>query len=140
MPKTQAQLLVQLLIFAHLFNNYQLNDRAMSNNKYERPISTQGYRAVIQADTSVKYEDAEGANFAFLKAKNRLMDVNRWQDFTSLLLANFQLTDLFGKPLAGPMQEGNLFKINIPGPGTSSGQGFDWVYVESRLQNMKIKI
>lgn len=114
----------------------------MDDNKNERLISIHGLGTVIQANTSVEYENTESANLAFLKAKDRLLDVNHWQDFTTVLLANFQLTDQFGKRLTGPVQKGNLFKIDIPGPGTVDGQGFDWVYVEqiTEYENADLEI
>ena len=63
-------------------------------------------------------------------AKNRLLDINHWGKLTGKLFANFQLVDSKGKELKGTVKKGDYVKINIFGPGTQSGEGDDWVYVE----------
>jgi len=38
--------------------------------------------------------------------------------------------DESGQEVNRPVQKGDYFKIDVPGPGTKSGEGFDWVQVE----------
>jgi hypothetical protein len=45
--------------------------------------------------------------------------------------STFRLTDENGKPLSRTAQKGNYFKIDLPGPGTMEGPGYDWVCIES---------
>ncbi len=96
------------------------------------PIGTDSPNgAEITTETVVELPDQSEAELLFEKAKKRLLDVNHWQELTGNFLANFQLVDSQGNAIDGGIQEGNLFKINIPGPGSEQGGGFDWVSVES---------
>lgn len=62
-------------------------------------------------------------------ARNRLLDINRWGDFSGFLSASFELTDPSGHTILDrPPQEGDYFKIKIPAPEPI--QEFDWVRVE----------
>ena len=90
--------------------------------------SNQNNGVDIKAESYIELPDAESARTAFQDAKQRLLEVNRWQELTGSFFANFQLTDQQGQPVSGSVRKGNLFKIDIPGPGTNDG--FDWVYVE----------
>jgi hypothetical protein len=45
--------------------------------------------------------------------------------------ADFQLTDDTGNVVNRLAEEGDYFRINIPGPGSATGEGFDWVKIES---------
>jgi hypothetical protein len=61
----------------------------------------------------------------------RLMDINNWQQYAGKATASFQLTDNSGKDVKRDPQKGDHLKIDIPGPGSVSGQGFDWVQIEA---------
>ena len=81
--------------------------------------------------TSVKeLPSAEMARSFFEKAKVKLLDVNRWNEVAGEVLAEFQLMDESGSPRSGPASEGLLLRIDIPGPGTKTANGFDWVKIE----------
>lgn len=76
--------------------------------------------------------DSEEKAIAFFElVKKRLLDVNRWGELAELPMSTFRLTDKEGKEIAGSAKEGLYFKIDIPGPGTKTGDGFDWVFIES---------
>ena len=100
----------------------------MANTKFEDVHGKQG--VVIQAETSVELRSTTEAKLLFVLAKERLLDVNNWQNLTGNLYANFQLTDQNAAKLYGPAMQGNLIQIDIPGPGARHGKGFDWVRVE----------
>jgi len=70
------------------------------------------------------------ARFVFERATNRLLDVNEWTDHCGALSAGFQLTDDEGEPLKGRAAEGDYIRIDIPGPATNEGRGYDWVKIE----------
>lgn len=74
--------------------------------------------------------EAEAIGF-FDMVKQRLLNVNEWGELAELPMSSFRLTDGNGKEIPGPAKEGDYFKIDIPGPGTEAGKGFDWVVVES---------
>ena len=67
----------------------------------------------------------------FKAAKQRLLDVNNWDRICGKLSAVFQLTDAEGNQVKDKPAIGNFFKIDIPGPGTVAGKGYDWVRIEA---------
>ncbi len=77
------------------------------------------------------FDDEVAAITFFELAGYRLLDVNRWSSLTSNGLSSFQLLDHVGNPVERLAQEGDYFKIDIPGPGSSLGDGYDWVRVEA---------
>ena len=93
-------------------------------------FSTQRDGAIVKAETIVEPGDASVAEMVFQVARKRLMDVNQWHHLAGNSLAHFQLTDQHGHIIDGPVCEGCHFRIDIPGPGTKQGEGFDWVRVE----------
>jgi hypothetical protein len=62
--------------------------------------------------------------------RERLLHVNGWQSLAGAATASFQLTDSSGMDVNRTVQKGDHFKIDIPGPGPATGDGFDWVQVE----------
>jgi len=68
------------------------------------------------------------AQQCFNIAAKKLLDVNNWGKISGL--SDFQLHDQTGSPLFRLAREGDFIRINIPGPGPRSGDGFDWVIVE----------
>ncbi len=67
----------------------------------------------------------------FKKAKSRLLDINSWDTYSGIASATFELRDASGKKTSGTPRPGNLIRIDLPGPGTVSGEGFDWVCIEA---------
>ena len=84
----------------------------------------------INAESVVRLPDLQQAAEHFEKAKTRLLDVSSWNAVAPELAGTFELTDSSGVTLNRSAQEGDYFKIDIPGPGTESGDGYDWVIVE----------
>lgn len=66
----------------------------------------------------------------FIESKKRLFDINHWSDISEGISASFSLIDRHGKPKQEIPEPGDYFKIDIPGPGSSAGSGYDWVQVE----------
>ncbi len=87
----------------------------------------------LQTDTesSRDFDDARQAEEFYQIAKKRLLHVNEWQGLAGPATAGFSLTDENGKEVDRAVQEGDHFKIDIPGPGPASGEGYDWVKVEA---------
>jgi hypothetical protein len=87
----------------------------------------------IQTNTenSVELESEEEAGKFYEEAKRRLLDVNEWHSLAGKASASFQLTDSSGKEVRRPAEKGDFFKIDIPGPGTVTGEGNDWVQIEA---------
>jgi hypothetical protein len=70
------------------------------------------------------------ARALFEQAKQRLLNVNEWEKYAGRGSASFQLTDATGKEVQRPAQQHDHFKIDIPGPGTVTGDGYDWAQIE----------
>ena len=64
------------------------------------------------------------------KRRRRLLNINHWQKYASPATAAFYLCDDKGVEVERPPQKGDHFKIDIPGPGSITGDGFDWVQIE----------
>ena len=102
----------------------------MDEKNYSGTIPIQEDGSKINVYSSLDAENKELAKSIFETAKRRLLDVNNWQLLAGKLLAGFQLTDESGIDTSSPVQEGMYFKIDIPGPGSKAGEGYDWVKVE----------
>ena len=79
----------------------------------------------------VKFDNVDEAKELFIEAKKRLFDVNNWHHFAGSVSATFRLTDSDGNEITGTPKAGQYFKIDLPGPGTLTGEGFDWVKIET---------
>ena len=103
----------------------------------------------IQTNTesSRKLTSDQEARSFFELAKQRLLDVNDWHGIAGKLTANFQLTDENGNEVNRLVRKGDHFKIDIPGPGPVTGDGYDWVRVEdveekqgSDIQSIAVRV
>ncbi|GLU52099.1 hypothetical protein [Dyadobacter frigoris] len=102
----------------------------MEEKNYSGTIPSQEDGSKINVESSIDLKNVELAKSLYETAKNRLFDVNNWQKLTGKFLANFQLTDQSGNPEDSPVRQGMYFQIDIPGPGSKAGEGYDWVKVE----------
>ena len=84
----------------------------------------------IEAEASVKSNDDQQAIFFYNKVKSRLLNVNDWHQAAGILSARFYIIDSSGKEVTRNVQKNDYLKIDIPGPGSKEGEGFDWVLVE----------
>jgi len=101
----------------------------MENNHYLVPTQKEGLeKNIAHAVTAKTVEDAEDW---FLDAKEKLLDVNNWKRYATTLGAEFRLTDAVGKPVNRQARKGDHIRIDIPGPGSEAGSGFDWVAIEA---------
>ncbi len=93
---------------------------------------------IPQQHTGVQSNTEAAQNFATEKeaiaffgvAKDRLLQVGHWQEWAGTGSARFWLTDAAGNEVNRTPLAGDHFKIDIPGPGTRTGDGYDWVRVE----------
>lgn len=84
----------------------------------------------ITAKTVATLNNPEEAEMLFRSAKEKLLHVNQWRDIAKGISAEFRLIDASGKATAEVPQKGYYFKIDIPGPGSAAGKGYDWVQIE----------
>jgi hypothetical protein len=79
--------------------------------------------------SEIKLADIGEAVVFYQLVKLRLMDVSNWERVCGTSATTFKLTLPDGSP-SFRTEVGNLIKIDIPGPGTSVGDGYDWVRIE----------
>lgn len=93
------------------------------------PKQNEGGQMDITANIAL--DSIEDAKTFYQIAKQRLLAVYNWHEVCAVPVSTFMLTDPQGKEIKRPAQEGDYLKIDIPGPGTSTGDGYDWVKVEN---------
>lgn len=99
-------------------------------------IPEQKTGAKTDIESSHELSSLEEAREFFKVCRLRLLNVNDWGKLAGVASADFKLTDASGNEIQRPeAQVGDHFKINIPGPGTVTGEGYDWVKIESIEDN-----
>ncbi len=93
------------------------------------PAQHTGAKTDIQAE--VETSTLAEAERLFEESKARLLDVNQWHKLCGLVTATFKLADEHGNEVQRTAQVGDHFKIDIPGPGTVTGDGYDWARIEA---------
>lgn len=84
----------------------------------------------ITAEAATNFETEAEAKSFYSTARQRLLFVHNWGKIAGKLSADFQLTDNQGKETDRPAQKGDHFRIDITGPGSKAGEGYDWARVE----------
>jgi hypothetical protein len=84
----------------------------------------------IDAHASAELPDDAAAKTFYETVKERLLEVNNWHHLAGIISARFQVTDPSGNEVDRKVQKGDFLKVDIPGPGSKEGHGFDWVKVE----------
>lgn len=102
----------------------------MEEKNYTGVIPEQLEGSIANAMSTAEPGDVSEAVKLYEIAKERLLDVNGWQKLAGDELAHFSLCDENGNETDQRVEEGFYFKIDIPGPGTKTGDGFDWVKIE----------
>jgi len=82
------------------------------------------------------YRTIKEAHESFKKAARRLLLINEWDQYAGVGSAVFSLTNNQGQEADGYAQEGALFNINLPVPGSDDGDGLEWVMIE-RLEALE---
>ncbi len=73
----------------------------------------------------------EEAITLFNRTATKLLSINDWGKYAGM--SAFQLMDPHGIKAERTAEEGDFIRIDIPGPGTQTGKGYDWV----RIQEIK---
>jgi hypothetical protein len=93
------------------------------------PSNTEGKAITAEAVTTMN--NVQEAQALYTVAHDRLLYVHKWGKLVGGMSADFQLTDENGKEVDRFAQQGDHFRIDIPGPGSSAGEGYDWARVEA---------
>ena len=86
--------------------------------------------AQSNTESSIVLPNVDEAKSFFETVKSRLLDVGAWHQLAGKGTADFALTDAQGNTVTRKPQKGDHLKIDIPGPGPQTGDGYDWVQVE----------
>ena len=93
------------------------------------PDNTDG--KAITATAVAGMNNVQEACVLYTTARERLLFVHNWGNITGKWSADFQLTDDKGNEVDRFAQPGDHFRIDITGPGSSAGEGYDWARVEA---------
>lgn len=85
--------------------------------------------------TAVTFDNEWQAKEFYETAKTRLLHPYEWYRIATIPASTFTLTDCQGVKLIRKMRIGDLIRIDIPGPGSSNGEGYDWVLIEEIIDN-----
>jgi hypothetical protein len=103
----------------------------MDSNEKDNLIPSQRVGSRLDTSHEFKAETEHEAKMVFRMAADRLLNVNVWEKICGSMSAKFFLTDKSGNLVNRAAKAGDHFKIDIPGPGPSAGDGYDWVEVEA---------
>ncbi len=71
----------------------------------------------------------EAARDCYQVLESRLRGVNDWTSMSDKVKTGFSLFNSGGTGNPGNVEHGNLIRIDIPGAGNPSGNGYDWTEV-----------
>ena len=113
----------------------------MDMEKSNIPSQVRGKKLDISEEKAYRTRDEAFA--AFKRARERLYAINQWQEFAGTASATFELVNALGHHLSRSPQVGDYVKVDIPGPGSFVGKGYDWVRItqlEDRLEDCYVEI
>ena len=84
----------------------------------------------LEAESSHLLSDKVAAQTLYQAAKKKLLSVNNWHKIAGAITARFQIIDQKGNEVNREVEKGDYLRIDIPGPGSKEGDGYDWVLVE----------
>ena len=84
----------------------------------------------LEAASSHVLKDEVAAQTLYEVVKKKLLSVNNWHKIAGVITARFQIIDQKGNEVNREVEKGDYLRIDIPGPGSKEGNGFDWVLVE----------
>lgn len=102
----------------------------MNGKNYTGLIPKQKEGREITAEATTEFQNAIRAGVFYSEAKKRLLFIHNWHKIAGWLSADFQLTDDKGEEVDRLAQKGDHFRIDITGPGSHAGDGYDWARVE----------
>ncbi len=102
----------------------------MENDFGKDHVPAQHTGTEMNAVEKTELGSEEEAILFFRVVKERLLDVNHWAEIADVPMSAFSLTDAQGKEVQRKATDGDHIKIDIPGPGTKAGKGYDWVVIE----------
>jgi len=93
------------------------------------PPQKEGVSKTLEEDAELKSK--EEAVTLFMQAKDRLLNVDKWQEVSTTIKSRFRVVDARSTSQNRPARQGDYILIDIPGPGGDAGDGADWVCVDA---------
>ncbi|APU97562.1 hypothetical protein K2F45_13940 [Sphingobacterium siyangense] len=84
---------------------------------------------------SLEFPSEAIADLAYTSAINNLRKVNHWYELAQIPSTVFQLTTGYGTPIDRLLELHDYIRLDIPGPGLPSSNGYDWVNVVSLISD-----
>jgi hypothetical protein len=84
----------------------------------------------IRSESNKIFNTQSDAEAFFKVATKRLRDVNNWNKISGVITAQFRIVDEKGREVNREVRANDFLRIDIPGPGSKEGDGYDWVRVE----------
>lgn len=106
----------------------------MKEEQESIPSQYEGKQIDFETRTSCDSE-SEAKEFYFI-VRRRLLRVFEWYTIAKIPAVTFILTDYQGNEMLREMRENDIVRIDIPGPGTSLGSGYDWVCVDKIVEGV----
>lgn len=106
------------------------NSKNNSNARGAQQVPPQQTGSEMNAVEKIELSSEAEAIHFFKTVKERLLDVNRWTKLAGSGMSHFFLTDSGGNLVERKATTGDFIKIDIPGPGSKTGGGYDWVKIE----------
>lgn len=96
--------------------------------KHTIPPQTDGQQ--IDASENITLNSYEEAQRYYEEVKLRLLQIDRWYEFAKVPLASFAHLDEHGQETDAVVKVGHYIRIDVPGPGLESTEGYDFVRVD----------
>lgn len=111
---------------------FQLNQIILPMDTiFDRIVPSEFRGKQTELNSSLSLETNEIAAERFKYISSILLSPNHWQDLCGKLSPKFTLVDSSGNQLERLAAVGDYIQINLPGPSSSNGDGFDWVKVDA---------
>ncbi len=102
---------------------------SMKHKDYTGIVPGQFTGNEIEADATVTCKGETEAKAFYSIVRDRLLSVNHWHKTAGLISAHFRLYDVKGNTVTGKAEKGHYIRIDIPGPGSKEGGGYDWANI-----------
>ena len=89
----------------------------------------------VDAEAFVEETTVEEAIVTYNRACARMLNPPVWEQLTPGKNVSFNLATTTDDDVQRLAEAGDYFKIDLPGPGSLSGEGYDWVKVETIEEN-----
>jgi hypothetical protein len=80
---------------------------------------------------SAVFDDREKAVDCFKRAQKRLLNPGVWHKLGGIFSGEFVLVNETGNQPQRLAEAGDMYRIDLPGPGPRAGNGYDWVRIDA---------